>query len=139
MSTTENNRLIAEFMEFKQCKGIRSESGKYFDYWAKENFSLIKEQEIQIESEWGYGLVEQDLLFAEQLKFHIDWNWLMQVVEKIRKFHNGTEPLNDKQIGQLLQLIKKLNESLTLRNEVSIEAVYNACVEFIKWYNEQPK
>lgn len=67
--------------------------------------------------------------------YHKDWNYLMQVVEKIRKFHNGTEPLSDKQIEQLLQLIKKLNESLTLRNGVSIKAVYNACVTFIEWYN----
>lgn len=88
METTENNKLIAEFMEFKQCKGIRSEFGKYFDYWAKENFSCIEEQEIEIESQWGWGLVEQNFLFAEQLKFHTDWNWLMQVVEKVESLGN---------------------------------------------------
>ena len=81
MNTTENNILIAEFMEFRGTnKCIASESGKYFDYWAKEGFSCIQEQEIQIESENGWGLVEQDLLFAADLKFHNDWNWLMQVV-----------------------------------------------------------
>ena len=119
--TTENNKLIAEFMEFKQCKGIRSESGKYFDYWAKENFSCIEEQEIQIESEWGYGLVEQDLLFAEQLKFHKDWNWLMEVVEKIEPLISESE--FKYRIGNDLLSVNK-------------EGVYNACVEFIKWYNE---
>ena len=128
MKTEENNKLIAEFMEFKQCKGIRSESGKYFDYWAKENFSCIEEQEIQIESEWGYGLVEQDLLFAEQLKFHKDWNWLMEVVEKIYQ----TNLYYDKYID--------FNSSMFSSGKIELstnkESVYNACVEFIKWYNE---
>ena len=140
MKTEENNKLIAEFMEFKQCKGIRSESGKYFDYWAKENFSCIEEQEIQIESEWGYGLVEQDLLFAEQLKFHKDWNWLMEVVEKIEGLEKGKYSLITQQKSCLLwdndkgEELEDFNSSF--KAETKIEAVYNACVEFIKWYNE---
>ena len=140
MNTTENNKLIAEFMEFKQCKGIRSESGKYFDYWAKENFSCIEEQEIQIESEWGYGLVEQDLLFAEQLKFHKDWNWLMEVVEKIESLDSGTYTLVFQQKSCLIWNNDKGEElgffNSSFKAETKIEAVYNACVEFIKWYNE---
>ena len=138
--TTENNKIIVEFMEFKQCKGIRSESGKYFDYWAKENFSCIEEQEIQIESEWGYGLVEQDLLFAEQLKFHKDWNWLMEVVEKIEGLEKGKYSLITQQKSCLLwdndkgEELEDFNSSF--KAETKIEAVYNACVEFIKWYNE---
>ena len=133
MNTTENNKLIAEFMEFKQCKGIRSASGKYFDYWAKENFSCIEEQEIQIESEWGYGLVEQDLLFAEQLKFHKDWNWLMEVVEKIESIGFTFETKKN------WARITRKGENIILRweeDKTKIEAVYNACIEFIKWYNE---
>ena len=134
MKTEETNKLIAEFMEFKQCKGIRSESGKYFDYWAKENFSCIEEQEIQIESEWGYGLVEQDLLFAEQLKFHKDWNWLMEVVGKIEEMADWSLELltTDKKEYQMLIPLSNTNVIV----ETKIEAVYNACVEFIKWYNE---
>lgn len=125
MNTTENNKLLAEFMEFKQCKGIRSESGKYFDYWAKENFSCIEEQEIQIESEWGFGLVEQDFLFAEQLKFHRDWNWLMSVVEKCFKTEGD------------YSLHKEIEDALIFNTDNRIEAVYNACVEFVKWYDNQ--
>ena len=128
MKTEETNKLIAEFMEFKQCKGIRSESGKYFDYWAKENFSCIEEQEIQIESEWGYGLVEQDLLFAEQLKFHKDWNWLMQVVDKIYEMNL----YYDRYIDYNSSMISDGKINLGTR----INRVYEQVVEFIKWYNE---
>ena len=99
VDTAENNKLIAEFMDFKSTnKCIRSESGKYFDFHNKEGFSCIKEQEIQIESEWGWGLVEQNFLFLEDLKFHSDWNWLMQLVEKIESLQEYevsiTKPLN---------------------------------------------
>lgn len=51
------------------------------------------------------------------LTFDTDWNWLIQVVKKI-------ESLN------------KLDSVLI---NTDIKEVYNACVEFIKWYNEQPK
>jgi hypothetical protein len=51
------------------------------------------------------------------LSFDTDWNWLIQVVKKI-------ESLN------------KLDSVLI---NTDIKEVYNACVEFIKWYNEQPK
>ena len=131
MNTTENKKLIAEFMGFEQYDGIRSESGKYFDYWAKENFSCIEEQEIEIESQWGFGLKEQDFLFAEQLKFHNDWNWLMQVVEKIHSLEDCNykiEISHYTHIDTLPQII--------YRKGTMIENTYNACVEFIKWHNE---
>ena len=55
-----------------------------------------------------------------------DWNWLMEVVEKIFKdFYK----LNSCPIYLKMNIEKALNE-------VNIEAVYNACVEFIKWYNQ---
>lgn len=137
-----DNKLIAEFMEFKQCKGIRSESGKYFDYWAKENFSCIEEQEIQIESEWGFGLVEQDLLFVEDLKFHSDWNWLMQVVDKIESIDDGEYDVNILKNGT--QIINYRAGGIVICDNVGqisysekIEHVYQAVVNFIKWYNKQ--
>ena len=103
----EQNRLIAEFM------GIRSDDGKT----SHES------------SEYYYEDCE--------LEYHTSWDWLMPVVEKIEGLHytvnisasmmyingdNGiiVKPINiDKELG--------LNK---------LDAVYRACVEFIKWYNE---
>jgi len=126
MNTTENNKLIAEFMELKTDKMFFNL--KTGNYVKKEN------EDCEVNAVTVFIKNNKPVT---NFNYHSDWNWLMEVVEKIRKFHNGTEPLSDKQIEQLLQLIKKLNESLILRNGISIEAVYNACVEFIKWYNEQ--
>lgn len=125
-TTTENNKLIANFMEFKGVnKCVRDESGKYYDYHANHKFSCIKEQEIQIESENGVGLVEQDYLFIEDLKFHSDWNWLMEVINKIKSLDVAE-----------YTLIYAIDDYLI---QIELEATYNACAQFIKWYNQQNK
>jgi hypothetical protein len=137
MSSTENNKIIAEFMELRSTnKCIRDENGKYYDYFANSKFSCIKEQEIQIESENGWGLVEQDFLFIEDLKFHSDWNWLMEVVQRIEDLDDcGIDIFNGSvEVYKDGKTIVKINTFKT-----KIEKVYNACVEFIKWYNEQNK
>ena len=125
-----NNKIIAEFMEFKSTnKCVRSESGKYYDYHANQKFSCIKEQEIQIESENGFGLVEQDYLFIEDLKFHSDWSWLMEVVEKIESLGHAFSIDSTK-------CYVLTNDFCNAQKEATkIESVYKVCVEFIKWYN----
>lgn len=58
--------------------------------------------------------------FCSITKYDTDWNWLMQVVEKSLTMGDNTD-----------QWDNILNEL----QSVNIENVYNACVEFIKWYN----
>ena len=126
----ENNKIIAEFMNFPKITNVRdSESGKYYDYWLPNNFNLILEQEIQIESNNGWGLVHQDCVFVRDLIFHSDWNWLMEVVEKIYQ----TDLYYDKYIN--------FNSSMFTTGKIelstNIKEVYNQCVEFINFYNKQ--
>jgi len=59
-------------------------------------------------------------------KFDTDWNWLMKVVEKI-----------DEVCGiDLHEWDEHINNALCSK---SLHTTYNACIEFIKWYNEQNK
>jgi hypothetical protein len=98
---TENNTLIAEFMG-----GIVvNESEIYFDV------ALFR-----------YTLYTKNIPFDELL-YDTDWNWLMEVVEKI------------KTIVSLME-IPYTNELISALITVNKKAVYNACLEFIKWYNE---
>lgn len=158
MTTTEKNKLIAEFMGFKSTNNcVRcGETGKYFDFHYKKGFSCIKEEKIQVESEWGWGLVEQDFLFAEDLKFHTSWDWLMPVVEKIESLP-PIQFLDRDWIGFDVKIYKTFNTQthyctvkylkekgeFTISNGFSkqskIEAVYNACIDFIMWYNAAKK
>jgi hypothetical protein len=54
--------------------------------------------------------------------FATDWGLLMQVVEKISNIKGFNDIEND------------LNN---LKINAKIEDVYNACVSFVKWYNNQ--
>ena len=108
----ENNKLIAEFMDFQPT------SLGWFD----NEEHLIN--------------VEKDNTF-DNLKFHKDWNWLMEVVERIESMDFV---LNIRQ-GHV-SIVNNSGKTpfytgSDLVEESKIEAVYNACIEFIKWYNNK--
>ena len=114
MKTIENNKIIAEFLNVKihPCETI-------------EKFKFLPMEERGLYN--GY--------FVEDLKYHEDWNWLMEVVEKIES------------LGYRIEIVKHIcriylsnKETIIIsENTPKIEAVNIACVEFIKWYNNQNK
>jgi len=124
MKNLENNKLIAEFM------GL-DELGRYVP---TKLLPSIK-----------YGLF-QGIFEIEETEFHISWDWLMPVVDKIEKLNfeiNGVVSSVDINIiygdciiqdedglGELY-IYKHSNESGN-----KLESVYRAVVEFIKWYNK---
>jgi len=57
---------------------------------------------------------------AEQTKFHKDWNWLMQVVDRIINLKNVYAQDRQKVFNSI---------------QPNITATYNAVVEFINYYN----
>lgn len=95
----ENNKIIAEFMGWKVQK---DPTERFFGRYR----NLI-----------GTWYKEIDLAF------HHDWNWLMEVVEKIEG------------IGKTELKFSVHFENAKLSSDIQV--VYNACVEFIKWYNSQ--
>jgi hypothetical protein len=138
MTTIENNKLIAEFM------GLRYRTDEWYSIDNNtEHFAV-------------YANITKNEPDEELFRFHDDWNWLMEVKEKIENsIINGT--LN----GVIVTMGKNLNHkqycyiewgntnnvrtghrnlsgfySKTIEENTLIEAVYNACIEFIKWYNE---
>jgi len=147
-NTTENNELIAKFMEYSRpiFMGGAKDDGSYF---------------IKI-PDYFHGHVH-----PREFKFHLNWNWLMEVVEKIettlynvpekyqRGFMKNTLTANGviysnydnrkEFLGwssyctldtQIIWDSTMISENIK-RYNTKIEAVYNACVEFIKWYNQQ--
>ena len=112
---TENNQLIAEFMgvfdKILSTGNIHSWSDSPFYYTTEDT----REKVIKNISKYS--------------KYSKDWNWLMQVVQKIRVLvmEDVTDDLYNSEYWD--NITHKLGE-------LEIEAVYNACVEFIKWYNE---
>lgn len=107
---TDNNKLIAEFMG-----NHIKESKNYYEFFA----------------------INSKPYSVEELKFHSDWNWLMEVVEKIENL--GFEFFIVESRCKIAHNTDKSIEILIGFELVSkkIESVYYNCVEFIKWYNQQ--
>ena len=123
----EGNKLIAEFMGISKQDTF---AGKRYIYCIYNN------------------------KYSTQLHFNESWDWLMPVVEKIENLEFGkwymhiqgnTVDIEDGNEGIGLWDFHINNEdpdfSLFPSNKKlkSVEAVYIAVVEFIKWYNNERK
>lgn len=114
MNTTENNILLAEFM----------------GWLTKDHNGVIKQDPTN------------DL-------FHKDWNWLMMVVENIETLEIfGRNPeffimydKRDEFKGWYwnIEVPKKFKKDCLRRELTKIEAVYNACLAFVKWHAKEVK
>ena len=104
--TTENNKIIAEFMGMKP------------------------HNKNDLEGFWTNTIKVHEFNNVMNLKFHSDWNWLMEVVEKIESLGNFNVSI---EFGNCT-----ISGTFTVSktNKTKIEAVYNACLAFIEWYNE---
>jgi len=125
-TTTENNKLIAEFMGY----------GYQLSSYYIPKFGLYK-------SQYGGGIVWEDCFRAEELQYHKDWNWLMEVVEKIESLEIfDTDYFTFRIDGGLSAIVEDMYgnvivDSVGLDCDSKIEYVYYVAVEFIKWYNKQ--
>jgi hypothetical protein len=126
MCAIDNNKLIAEFMGYpkKQInKGIaRLEENKYV---------------------WGqtYYYINGDWHAEDYLLFHLDWNWLMQVVDKIESFedNNRCAKYNINIEQSFVEIIDKNTDDTIVETDADTktQATYNAVIEFIKYYNNE--
>ena len=124
MNTTENNKIIAEFMGNRNYLYNNDKNAMYF--------ILI-------------NTVGEELI----VNYDNDWGLLMEVVEKIESL--GYRTLTE---NECFMITKSKLSSFDVRSKDDYntifsdnyeinhcggrkkENVYNACVEFIKWYNE---
>ena len=109
MNTTESNKLLAEFMGFEK---ETDPTQRFYGNWF-----------TQPTTAWGIRL--------EVLHFDTDWNWLMAVVDKIF----STDLYYDEYIDYNASMFTNGQIELS----ASIKHVYDQCIDFVKWYNEQNK
>lgn len=65
------------------------------------------------------------------------WNWLMPVVEKIESLGYKTKITTKDEEGHVCYIYISFKHSKWGSHTKSkIEAVYKACIMFIKWYNQ---
>jgi len=115
MNTTDNNKLIAEFMGCVE----NPNNGVWNTVCPFE----------------GKGH------HPETMKYHTSWDWLMPVVEKIEEDERYNVDIL--QYGTIISSNTKEQGYLEIVNNVAdisfdrkIDHTYQAVVEFIKWYNQ---
>lgn len=132
-NTIENNKLIAEFMGFRNTP-VRNYEGKQYEYQIPYGFNLIKEVETTIEGVWVSVLEEQDYCMVTDLKFNVSWDWLMPVVAKCAKAADYYE--FDTEENKKYEEIFNIENMFTEFMRGNIAGIYERAIEFIKWYNE---
>jgi exonuclease I len=117
---TENNKLLAEFL------------GNSTDEYGADVF-VPNQLMFNRNAECMQGIFQ-----FNECYFDTDWNWLMEIVEKIESLKHCQIDisLNWCRIGYKDTLFNYDSRNY-FKGLTKIEAVYNACVEFVKWYNEQ--
>jgi hypothetical protein len=116
----ENNKLLAEFM------------GNDTDEYGADVF-VPKQLMFNHNAQCMQGIFQFDECY-----FDTDWSWLMQVVEKIENYNEFTNVLFAPQ-GCAIDVYIENGFAFSNDCDTKIEAVYNACIEFVKWYNNQNK
>ena len=150
MKATEENKLIAEFM------GINNLSTQSISIFDEPNLKYFRKTSYEIDGLCPY--CHNDVshghnsrcykLDDQKIHYHSSWDWLMPVIEKI---NYGLEMPNGDyfqvSIGKHKtsifrkdkQAVPYLSEEICSGGGTMIENTFYAVIEFIKWYNQNPK
>lgn len=134
----ENNKLIAEFM------------GVFDKILSTGNIHSWSDAPFYYTTEDTKGKVIKNI--CKYSKYDSDWNWLMEVVEKIESLgyrtltenecfmitKNKLEPFDVRSKDDYSTIFSD-NYEINHYESTKLTNTYTAIVEFIKWYNEQNK
>lgn len=138
MKTEEGNKLIAEFMELVENTKPHERSFSLKPGYTPSSFTSFVHDNMPDESWYVYP------------KFHSSWDWLMPVVDKIENL--PTSKIIERPV---LYCNRDYNKEIyaagfkegfpamdsdyygnSVIDKTKILAVWQACVNFINWYNE---
>tara|TARA_R110000765_G_scaffold114748_1_gene207611 strand:- start:2329 stop:2694 length:366 start_codon:yes stop_codon:yes gene_type:complete len=110
VSMEESNKLIVEFMGYKECPQKLFRMGDEFQ--SVTIYSEYQDEDEYLTIEAG----KRQLKYTpEEMEYHTSWDWLMTVVEKIYQ----------------------LDSNANFFGSINLEATYKEVVEFIKDYNNK--
>ena len=120
----ENNKLIAEFLNWE-----------FDDLSETFETPFLKLIDPQAFGDEQFSCKLKDF----ELEFHSDWNWLMEVVEKIEKEFCSTNIhyYSQKQMYSVEFLGFNIEYDKSEYGDDKMKILYNSCVKFINFYNKQ--
>jgi len=114
--TTQNNKLLAEFLSRNYNEDLNIIWNELYE-GGERNPELMNDI-----NNYKY--------------FHNSWDWLMLVVEKIESLEFDFAIYTGSCVSIINTKDFPYDEIINLNGTSKIESVYNACIDFIKWYNE---
>ena len=125
---TECNKEIALMLGWKETSAHKRD--RYGYYQCVEGYSTPYRNTLDTQAvEYQY---DKNAFAVEDLQFHSDWNWIMDVIFKINILPNSKD-----QSDTTLQT-HRVNVQSTLRS-ANMEAVVLSINKFLIWYNEAKK
>jgi hypothetical protein len=121
----EGNKLIAEFMGAKPCKDWQGYDGYEHPHWLHFQWSNRVQDNLELYS-YRYS----------QLEYHSSWDWLMPIIERIEslgyRWEIGMSTISPYHYCKIWSIG-------SIEGISPLDAIYGACIEFIKWYNQNEK
>jgi hypothetical protein len=105
--------------------GMKPYNEQEFNKLCAEFLGIKKSQDLYV---WNLLLFSED-----ELLFHSDWNWIMEVVEKIHYFKTLIISNNHCEVHFMIEDNMRINVCVRTTKEAVVEAIW----QFLNWYNEQ--
>ena len=98
-----------------------------------EKYRLLAEFEgAVLHTKEHYVFNNETLVWLNKMQYNKDWNWIMRICNIIHG-HGMTVYIA---IGGYAQITgENLPHIIEVTADTSIEATFEACVEFVKWWN----
>lgn len=119
-----DNELIAEFM------GVKEKQSSYESYMKEEPYWFTENELYRTYARSVPGASFSD--FIQNSKYHVSWDWLMPVVEKINT-PDHYAAINIDSDGVFLHTnTREMHHFTNADSGSKINAVYKAVVEFVR-------
>lgn len=116
-------------------KTIKNNMNKEFN---KEEYNKMCAEVLGWEFQHGYynpdHLHEYSFKTDKSLKFHSDWNWIMEVVENIENLYGGAVQFEISDESCLVAMPSVFSEYYVM--DTKKDAVVQAIWGFLNWYKE---
>jgi hypothetical protein len=135
-NVVENNKLIAEFMEFKPIDRRKRIDQVYITEKPFLGDPILDWTAMSRDPDIDYDCN----ISSSEMKFNTSWDWLMPVVGKVQKLGYKSRIIDINGVWQVFILDKENHFRITEHwNENLHLAVYTVIISFIKFYNNQNK
>lgn len=135
----EGNKLIAEFMGFTRYYPNMTRESDLSNIYIYGIYDKVFHESLYVTNttlSCSNGVYKcyniNHSMHLKDMQFNSSWDWIIPVIEKIEKLDDYSIVIN----YYSCNILDTAKLNITFTSNSKIKAVYNAIIEFIKWYNK---